>query len=316
VPDATPASHAPRDQFFKERAHNLWQSVVRKQAALERSTEFEAVASLSFDQIGGLAEPKEEILTYACAATNPDVYGKWGTYPPSAMLLIGRNGVGKSLLARALATRTETSFLRVAIPKLVLEVVHHGGKAGDLLEAWDQALQDLPRTTVLFDELEFSQAQEIGARRPDLPVGPIMDFLLELLDRTIGSQNALVIGATSHPATLRPAFVAPRRFERVIEVNPIYPDDVIEALGIHARDAEKRAGRPLFEAIDWKKVVGTYREPSVGDWVRVLHAVLRRKARCDAAGEPVSLVTTDNLLEEVERAKKAAFQLPGSGVYL
>ena len=56
---------------------------------------------------------KEEILTYAYAQTSPEVYGRWGTFPPSAMLMIGRRGSGKSLLAEALAAQTETAFVRV-----------------------------------------------------------------------------------------------------------------------------------------------------------------------------------------------------------
>ena len=68
---------------------------------------------------------------------------------------------------------------------------------------------------------------------------------------------------------------------------PSFPGDVIAALEIHAAQAEKRAGHPLFDPIDWKTVVGRHNAPSTGDWIRVMHAALRRKARCEAAGETV-----------------------------
>jgi proteasome regulatory subunit len=161
------------DRIQKERAKNLWDVFLRKVDPLARGAHLTVDPALSFDQIGGLANAKEEILTYACAAENPEIYGKWGTYPPSGILLIGRQGVGKSLLAKALATRTETSFLRVDVPRLVLDVVHSGGKVGELVDAWTNVLEEMPPLTVFFDELEFSQAQEIGSRRPDLPIGPI-----------------------------------------------------------------------------------------------------------------------------------------------
>ena len=65
-------------------------------------------------------------------------------------------------------------------------------------------------------------------------------------------------------------------------------------------------------------VVGDYRVPAPGDWVHVLHASLRRKARCEAAGERVAPVTTADLLAEVARWKQAASRLamPAPGTYV
>jgi transitional endoplasmic reticulum ATPase len=302
----------------RERALNLWTSFSRKLEPVARATTIDPLPDFDLGQIGGLEVPKEEILTYACGATNPDVYERWGTYPPSALLLIGRPGVGKSLLAKALATLTHTAFVDVAVPRLVVEVIHRGGKVGELLGGWSEVLGEMPRVTVFFNELEFSLAREIGARRPDLPVGPVMDLLLDLVDRTIASQGALVVGSTSHPETLRQAFALPGRFERIVEVNPSFPDDIVAALEIHAQRAEKRAGHRLFESVDWRSVVGQHRGPTTGDWVRILHAVLRRKARCEAAGEVASLANTQDFVEEVRRFLKTIDRLavPMAGNYV
>jgi ATP-dependent 26S proteasome regulatory subunit len=304
----------------RERATNLWASLERKLPPIAKATSMQAAPAVGFDDIGGLAAAKDEVSTYACGATDPEVYERWGTVAPSGLLLIGRAGVGKTLLAQALATKSHTAFVHVAVPRLVIEVVHRGGQVGELVEQWSQTLEELPPVTLFFDELEFSQAEEIGARRPDLPVGPIMDFLLDLLDRAIAVDHTLVVGATSHPDSLRPAFLAQHRFERVVEVNPIVPDDLVAALAIHATQAEKRAGRKLFEGVDWQRVVATYEGPTTGEWVRLLHAVLRRKARCEAAGEvePTALVDTNDLLQEVERLRRTKGRLPGpsSGIYL
>jgi ATP-dependent 26S proteasome regulatory subunit len=293
----------------RERAQNLWSSFLRNVDPLARGAQLSADTEFGFERIGGLEGPKEEILTYACAATNPEVYSNWGTFPPAGMLLIGRRGVGKGLLAKALASLTETSFLKVDVPRMVLDVVHSGGKVGELIQSWSSILEEMPPLTIFFDELEFSQAQEIGTHRPDLPVGPIMDFLLELLGRTTVASQHLVVGSTSHPDTLRRAFLVPGRFERLVEVTPTIPDDVIAALVIHAREAEGRANRTLFDEIEWKRVVGTGDDASTGDWVRVLHAVLRSKARREAAGEPMRRITTRSLKEEAERFRQAQRRL-------
>jgi ATP-dependent 26S proteasome regulatory subunit len=302
----------------KERAQNIWGSFARKFEPIARATQLEAMPDFELGRIGGLASAKEEIQTYACAATDPEVYARWGTHPPSGLLLIGQRGVGKRLLARSLASLTHTAFLCVTIPRLVLEVIHRGGKVGELVGEWANTIREMPPTTVLLNELEFFQAEELGARRPDLPVGPVMDFLLDLTDRTIGAGDVLVVGATSHPDTLRHAFVQPGRLERVVEVTPIFPGDIVEALRIHAAAAEKLAGRPLFSEVDWNAVVVGHHHPAPGDWVHILHAVLRRKARLEAAGETVKPVTTRDVHEEVERFKRASSRLvvPKPGTYV
>jgi len=295
------------------RAQNLWSSFARKIDPMHHGMSLVASPSLDASQIGGLDGPKDEVATYACAATNPKIYESWGTQPPSGILFLGQRGSGKRLLAETLATQTGTSFLVVSVPRLVLDVIHAGKKASELVQGWTDFLEEMPRLTVFFDELEFSQAQEIGDRRPDLPVGPIMDFLLELIDQTIRVEGHLVVAATSHPDSLREAFVVPGRFERLVEVRPKMPEDVVAALEIHARAAEKRAGRTLFEAMQWERAVIAARDTSIGDWVRILHAVLRRKARCEAAGEETGFVTTSDIQTEVERFTEARRQIRSGG---
>jgi SpoVK/Ycf46/Vps4 family AAA+-type ATPase len=148
----------------------------------------------------------------------------------------------------------------------------------------------------------------------DLPLGPIMDFLCELTDRSVAHEHTLLVGSTSHPNTLRPAFALPGRFERVVEVTPSYPEDIVAALRIHARGAEKRAGRTLFGEIDWNDVVNRFREPSTGEWVGLLHATLRRKARSDCTGTTAGQVTTQDLLDEVEVLRRTLKRLRATAV--
>jgi ATP-dependent 26S proteasome regulatory subunit len=303
----------------RERAQNLWISLERKIPPLAKAARLDPAPELTFARIGGLAAAKDELETYACAATHPEVYARWGTFPPSGLLLLGQGGVGKTMLATALANRTETGLLRISVPRLVVEFLHNAQKIGEFLALWPQSLDEMPPLTVFFDELEFTQSSELGARRTDLPQGPIMDFLLELIDQTIAVDEVLAVGSTSHPDGLRHAFVMPGRFERIVEVTPVFPDDIVAALRIHAEDAEKRAGHPLFDGVDWSEVVRQYREPAPGDWVRLMHATLRRKARCEAGGdESVARATTQDLLDEVERARRARKRLPadGGGIYL
>lgn len=306
-------------EIRQERAQNLWNSTARKFPPLSRAVTLDPAPDVGPEQIGGLAAAQEEVLTYACAATSPDIYASWGTFPPSGLLLLGQAGCGKTLLAQGLASRATTGFLDVRVPVLALEVLHQGGKVGELLEAWSQVLEELPPTTVYFHELEFLQAEDFGGRRSDVPVGPMLDFLVDLTDRATAASDTLLVASTSYPDSLRPAFVKPGRFERIVEVTPIFPDDVVAAIRIHAASAEKRAGRRLFETVDWQDVVSRFRGPSIGEWIHLMHGVLRRKARCEAASEGVALVSTEDLLAEVDRFRLTMKRLPRpvpAGTYL
>jgi SpoVK/Ycf46/Vps4 family AAA+-type ATPase len=301
----------------RERAANLWDPLCRKFPPLAKATELVPEPRVGFEQIGGLDEPKDEILTYACAATEPEVYARWGTQAPSGLLLIGPSGCGKTMLAQALATRTELPFLRIDVPRLAAQMLHAGSSAGPLLAAWRETLAEIARLVVFFDELDFMHDMTLGGPRPDVPFGSIADFLLELIDETIALETSLVIGSTARPDTLSPILFEPGRFERVVSVQPVVPGDMIEALEIHARAAEERAGRKLFREVSWTKAIEKDRSSSIGDWVRLLHAVLRRKARCEAASDPAGGITTEDVLEEVDRFKKANRRLPArSGTYL
>ena len=305
------------NELERKRAANLWEPFARKFPAVAKACQFEASPALEFGDIGGLDDPKDEILTYACAATEPEIYSRWGTVAPSGLLLIGPDGSGKSLLAAALATRTETPFLKIRVARLALQLVHAGGKAGDLLQGWGETLGEIKHATVYFDELDFAHDPSLGAPRMDLPTSQLSDFLLELIDTTMGVTEALTLGGTSRPDTLSPIYFQPGRFERVVSVNPFVPADVIAALEIQSAKAEKRAGRRLFGKVDWPRVIDQNREASIGSWVQLMHAVLRRKARCEAADDKPGEVTTEDVLAEVDRTKRATVRLPTtSGRYL
>ena len=68
--------------ILRERAQNIWGSFARKFEPIAQAARLEAMPSQELSRIGGLADAKVEIQTYACAATDPDVYARWGTHPP------------------------------------------------------------------------------------------------------------------------------------------------------------------------------------------------------------------------------------------
>ena len=83
---------------------------------------------------------------------------------------------------------------------------------------------------------------------------------------------------------------------------------------------KSEAGRygDVIEEIDWSVVTRDFHHPATGDWVHILHATLRRKARCEAAGDASTPISTSDLREEVARFKQANSRLsmPKPGTYV
>ena len=318
--DALDCVAMPEPEIRRERAQNLWASFARKfepvaqATSLEPLPDFELVAHRRARRRQG-GDPDLRVRRHRARDLRA-----LGHAPALRHAADRRRAASASACwPRALATLTRTSFLCVAVPRLVLEVIHRGGKVGELVAGWSETMQEMPPLTVLFNELEFSQAEEIGARRPDLPVGPVMDFLLDLLDRTIAVPSALVVGATSHPDTLRRAFVQPGRLERIVECTPVFPDDIVATLRIHAEAAEKRAGHALFERGRLER--GGRRLPRARAGRLGAHPARDAAPQGALRGGRASAsppVTTADLLAEVARCKQAASRLaiPKPGTYV
>ena len=269
--------------------------------------------------MAGLARARQEILSYAAAITHPEVYARWGTMPAVGLLLMGARGSGKSTLARALATRLDSPLLEVDVPQLVLELLTRGAEIVQLAEQWEDLFGDIPLTTVHFEELDFERVHETGERRAGLPVGPILDFLLRLISQTAASPRVVLLGSTSYPDTVRPVFLSRRRFSRTVTVQPEFPEDHAAVLEAHAKLAEGRAGRTLFEPIEWRKLVEAQKDLSPGHWVEALHGALRAQAGREAAGESVPSVSGSAILAEAKALTATALATgaqPASGNYL
>ena len=308
-----------QDDNRSDRLTNLWVGLARKAPTLARCSSFLPHPNRPIDRVAGLARARDEILTHAAAITSPEVYARWGTAPAVGLLLIGGRGSGKSTLARALATRLGAPLLEIDVPQLVLELLTRGAEVAQLVDHWEQLFDEFPKTVIHFDELDFERMHETGERKAGLPAGPILEFLLRLVGQTASSKGIVLVGSTSYPQTVRPVFLSRRRFTRTLKVEPIYPGDHAAVLELHARSAEERAGRPLFETIDWNAIASARKGLSPGNWVEALHGALRCHARREAIGESPPLVAGKTVLEEAETLAenaRATHAEPASGNYL
>jgi proteasome regulatory subunit len=84
---------------------------------------------VDYDQIGGLDEQVQEIVeSVELPLTKPEAFARIGISPPKGVLLYGEPGTGKTLLAKAVANRTEATFIRVVGSELIQKYIGDGAK--------------------------------------------------------------------------------------------------------------------------------------------------------------------------------------------
>jgi SpoVK/Ycf46/Vps4 family AAA+-type ATPase len=118
------------------------------------------------------------------------------------------------------------------------------------------------------------------------------------------ASRVLAIGATSRTDALDPALVAPGRLDHLIEV--MLPDAAAqqEIMEIMRARSERNAGRPLFDSLDYRKIMPVLGGMSGADLSEILRKALETKVHRAAAEEQTSLVTTADLLDAIDGYKR------------
>jgi transitional endoplasmic reticulum ATPase len=190
------------------------------------------VPDVSFDDIGGLTEAKQELVrAVEWPLRYPDALARLGIEVPGGVLLYGPPGTGKTLLARAVASSTDANFLSVDGPELFDKFVGESERA--VREVFTRARESAP-AVVFFDEVDA-----LGATRGDeggaAPERVVSQLLTEL-DGLEGREGVTVLGATNRLDRVDPALLRPGRFDRTVEVGLPERAAREEILRIHARD--------------------------------------------------------------------------------
>ena len=188
----------------------------------------------TYDMCGGLEKQIQELKeAIVLPLTDPDLFKKIGIQPPKGVLLFGPPGTGKTMLARACAASTNSTFLRLAGPQLVQMFVGEGSRL--VRNAFELARSKAP-AIIFIDEIDA-----IGSKRTDADglqgEREVQRTMLELLNQLDGfSQldNVKVICATNRPDTLDPALMRSGRLDRKIELPLPNEDARFDILKIHS----------------------------------------------------------------------------------
>lgn len=174
--------------------------------------------NVTWDEIGGLDDVKQELReAVELPLKSPEVFINLGIEPPKGILLFGPPGCGKTLLAKAIATESESNFLSVKGPEILSKWVGESEKA--VREIFRKARTAAP-AIIFFDEIDAITPRR-GMDFGDSHVtSRVISQILTEIDGLETLKDVVVIAATNRPDIVDPALIRHGRIDRVIYVGP------------------------------------------------------------------------------------------------
>lgn len=178
----------------------------------------ESKVKITFEDVAGLDEAKEEVMEIVEFLKNPKKYTSLGGKIPKGALLIGPPGTGKTLLAKAMAGEAKVPFFSISGSDFVEMFVGVG--ASRVRDLFRQARDKAP-CIVFIDEIDaVGRARGRGNFQGanDERENTLNQLLVEM-DGFAGDKGIIMIAATNRPDVLDPALLRPGRFDRQISID-------------------------------------------------------------------------------------------------
>lgn len=170
--------------------------------------------NVTFDDFRGCEQVKNELKTVVNSLKNPKTFSQLGARAPKGVLMVGEPGVGKTLLARAIAGEAGVPFFFVAGSEFDETFVGMGSKR--IRELFRVARENAP-CVVFFDEIDT-----VGRKRVNSHFHPYanqtINQLLSEMDGFEVNSGVMVLAATNRDDDLDPALLRPGRFDMTIKV--------------------------------------------------------------------------------------------------
>jgi len=193
---------------------NGMEKTTLQQNTSQNSEVLEATKSdVSFDDIGGISDVKIELEEIIDFMKNPKRYKNFGARMPRGVLLVGPPGVGKTMIAKAVANAADVPFYYQSGASFVQIYVGMGAKR--VHELFTAAKKNAP-SIIFIDEID-AVGKKRGGERSDEREGTLNQLLTEM-DGFEGSSGVIVVAATNKIEVLDEALLRAGRFDRRIFV--------------------------------------------------------------------------------------------------
>lgn len=202
--------------------------------------------STTFSDVAGVDEAKKELEEVVDFLKNPGKYRKIGARTPKGVLLVGPAGVGKTLLAKAVAGEAGTPFFSMAGSEFMEMLVGVG--ASRVRDLFQQAKAASP-AIIFIDEIDA-----IGRQRGRGMMGghdereQTLNQILVEMDGFSPNDNVIVLAATNRGDLLDPALLRPGRFDRRVMLDMPDKEGRVAILKIHAK------GKKFVKDVNWDRV--------------------------------------------------------------
>ncbi|XP_042491283.1 ATP-dependent zinc metalloprotease FTSH 7, chloroplastic-like [Macadamia integrifolia] len=205
--------------------------------------------TVTFADVAGVDEAKEELEEIVEFLRNPDKYVRLGARPPRGVLLVGLPGTGKTLLAKAVAGEAEVPFISCSASEFVELYVGMG--ASRVRDLFARAKKEAP-SIIFIDEIDAVAKSRDGRFRivSNDEREQTLNQLLTEMDGFDSSSAVIVLGATNRSDVLDPALRRPGRFDRVVMVET--PDRLGREAIIRVHVSKKEL--PLGEDVDLSNI--------------------------------------------------------------
>ena len=198
---------------------------------------------VTFKDVAGLKEEKEEVKELIDFLKNPKKFQKLGARIPKGVLLFGPPGTGKTLLAKAVAGEADVPFYFISGSDFVELFVGVG--ASRVRDMFQQAKRNAP-CLIFIDEIDAVGRQRgtgLGGGHDERE--QTLNQLLTEMDGFGANEGIIIIAATNRPDVLDPALLRPGRFDRQVTVNLPDIKGREEILAVHARNKTLAEGITL-----------------------------------------------------------------------
>ena len=207
--------------------HDAWDPMVSGAEMVEKP-------NVDYKTVGGLDEQIMQVReAIELPLEQPELFKKVGIEPPKGILLVGPPGCGKTMLAKAVASHTEASFIRMVGSELAQKYIGEGGR---MVRELFSLAKDKSPSIIFLDEIDAIGAKRLdSATSGDREVQRTLMQLLAELDGFDALEDVKIIAATNRPDILDDALLRPGRFDRVIEIPLPESDGRKRILEIHLK---------------------------------------------------------------------------------